>query len=29
MIRAKRALKPQQFWAIRLLLDRERRLRHW
>ena len=27
MVGAKRALKPQQVWAIRLWLDRERRLR--
>jgi integrase len=28
-IGAKRALKPQQVWAIRFWLDRERRLRDW
>jgi integrase len=28
MVGAKRALKPQQVWAIRFWLDRERRLRH-
>jgi len=27
MVGAKRALKPQQVWAIRFWLDRERRLR--
>jgi len=27
MVGAKRALKPQQIWAIRFWLDRERRLR--
>jgi hypothetical protein len=26
-LRAKRALKPQQIWAIRFWLDRERRMR--
>lgn len=29
VIGAKRALKPQQVWAIRFWLDQHRRLREW